>query len=193
MAIDSLYKDYIQKSKVFMYPLLEVRKGVSVTPIETYCMWENHYVKEDCKFITLYHLRDDCEFKQFEKSKLLGNPLFHDFQMTEDDKGIYIFDYAKHKEDWMFFIKGKYSKFSAELKKKLQAYFGQANRGYVDSFLYPERYFKLYADLLTVDPADRPQMISTLKEVGELCSIMDHEKENLTLKVKDLFFQEKSS
>lgn len=193
MAIDSLYKDYIQKSKVFMYPLLEVRKGVSVTPIETYCMWENHYKKEDCKLIVLYYLRDDAEFKQFEKVKLLGNPLFHDFQMTDDDKGIYVFDYGKHKEDWMFFIEGKYSRFSSELKKKLQTHFGQSNRGYIDSFLYPERYFKLYADLLTVNPADKPRMMSTLKEVGELCSIMDDEKENLTLKVKDLFFQEKSS
>lgn len=176
-----------------MYPLLDVRKGVSVTPIETYCMWENHYTQEDCKLITLYHIRNDAEFKQFEKTKLLGNPLFHDFHMTEDDKGVYVFDYKKHEADWFRFLEGKYSKFSPELKRKLQIYFGQANRGYVDSFLYPERYFKLYADLLTVDPADRPKMFSTLKEVGELCSIMDHEKENLTLKVKDLFFQEKSS
>jgi|JI7StandDraft_1071085.scaffolds.fasta_scaffold05710_6 hypothetical protein len=193
MAIDSLYKEYIQKSKVFMYPLLDVRKGVSVTPIETYCMWENHYAKEDCKLITLYHLRDDPEFKQFEKLKLLGNPLFHDFQMTEEDIGVYVFDYRKHKDDWMRFIEGKYSKFSLELKRKLQTHFGQANRGYIDSFLYPERYFKLYAELLTVDPSDAPGMLSTLREVGELCSKLDLEKENLTHKVKDLFFQEKNS
>ena len=193
MAIDSLYKDYIQKSKVFMYPLLEVKKGTSVTPIETYCMWKGHYTKEDCKLITLYHLRDDVEFRQFEKFKLIGNPLFHDFHMTEDNKGIYVFDFQKHEYDWKQFIQGKYSKFSPELKRKLQNHFGVANRGYIDSFLYPERYFKLYAELLTVDKSDISGMLNTLKEVGELCSILDEEKELLTMKVKDLFFQEKSS
>ena len=191
--MDSLYKQYVQKSKVFMYPLLNIKKGVSVTPIETYCMWEGHYATSDRKLIALYHLREDTEFKVFEKTKLLGNPLFHDFTITENDQGVYVFDFNQHKDDWDNFVEGKYSRFSPGLKTLLQTHFGSANRGYIDSFLFPERYFKLYSELLTVDQADQPKMLSTLRSVGELCSKPDFEKENLAVKVKDLYFREKSS
>jgi hypothetical protein len=68
MALKSLYRDYFQKSRVFLYPMLEIKRGVSVTPIETYVSWDEHYKPEDRKFIVLYHLRNDKEFLNFEKS-----------------------------------------------------------------------------------------------------------------------------
>ena len=48
------------------------------------------------------------------------------------------------------------------------------NLPYVDSFLYPERHFKLYSELLAIEE-------SKLKKVGELCSRPDLEKETLNI------------
>ena len=70
MAIQSLYKDYFQKSKVFLYPALDIKRVVSVVPIDTYVFWEGHYNMSDYKLSCLYHLRTDPEFRQFEKIKL---------------------------------------------------------------------------------------------------------------------------
>ncbi len=92
MAIKMLYKDYFQKSRVFLYPILGIKRGVSVTPINTYVSWEGHYKPEDCKLICTYHIRDDKEAKMFEKSALLGNRLFHDVKLLGDDStSAYIF------------------------------------------------------------------------------------------------------
>ena len=71
MKITSVRKNYIQKSRIFLYPMLNIRRGVSVTPVQTYLTWENVYTVEDCKMIALYHLRDDKEFKDFEEQNYL--------------------------------------------------------------------------------------------------------------------------
>lgn len=181
MGIKSLYRDYFQKSRVFLYPALEIKRGVSVTPIQTFVAWEHHYKPEDRKFICLYHLRDDKEFETFEKTKLLGNKLFHDFVETEDGKGIYVFDYEPFAKDWDMFLDGKYSKMSAVHKKKIKNFYGvySTNFAYVESFLHPEKYFNIYAEILGVD-------VEHLKEVGELCSIPDMNEETLTATIKTI-------
>jgi len=179
--IKSLYRDYFQKSRIFLYPALDIKRGSSVTPIQTYVSWEGHYKPEDGKFICLYHIRDDDDFKRFEKQKLFGNKLFFDFKLVEDNKGVYIFDYQPFKNDWNYFISGKYSKLSNDHKKKIKNFFSQNNAhySYIESYLYPERYFSMYADMLNVK-------IKDLKDVGELCSLPDFEKEHLTISIKDL-------
>ena len=50
---------------------------------------------------------------------------------------------------------------------------------YIDSWLYPEKYFEVYAKLLQVD-------IEILKTIGELCDPIDMEKENLKIPVENL-------
>ena len=61
--IKSLYTDYFQKSRIFLYPALVIPRGTSVTPTETYTSWTGHYDHKDCKFIATYHLRSDKEFR----------------------------------------------------------------------------------------------------------------------------------
>ena len=58
----SLYKEYFQKSRIFMYPLLGMKRGSSVTPIETYIAWEGVYEAHDAKLVCKYYLRNDPEF-----------------------------------------------------------------------------------------------------------------------------------
>ena len=180
MAIKSLYKDYFQKSKVFLYPALEIKRGVSVTPIETYVSWKDQYGIVDKKLMCLYHLRSDKEFKAFELKHLFGNKLFDDFFQTDDNLGVYVFDFNTFNDDMDNFAKGKYSKLSPDIKKKIITFFAQSVKyTHVHSYLYPNKYLDLYSNLLAID-------VHILKEVGELCTPPDLEKEKLIAEIKDL-------
>jgi len=188
MAITSLYKDYFQKSRIFLYPILEIKRGTSITPIETHVSWEGHYSKNDMKLICLYHLRSDAEFLQFEKERLYNNKHFFDFKQVDDNKGVYVFDFSNYEKDWNNIIRGKYSQLTAGYKKKIENFYGKrdSNYAYIESFLYPEKYYSMYAEIMLVKE-------SLLREVGELCSKMDFEKETLTANVKDLQINSKSA
>jgi hypothetical protein len=181
MQIKSLYRDYFQKSRIFLYPGLDIKRGTSTTPIETYSIWQYKYSLEDKKLICLYHLRNDKEFRTFEQNKLFGNKMFYDFKQTEDGRGIYIFDFSKQGEDWKNFQEGKYSMISQEQKRKIKNYYGtnSPNYAYIESFLHPEKYFRLYSDMLGVRE-------KVLKEVGELCEKPDFDKETLEISIKNL-------
>lgn len=181
MTIKSLYRDYFQKSRVFLYPALEIKRGVSVTPIQTYVGWEGHYQPQDRKFICLYNIRDDEEFMRFERTRLTGNRLFHDFIQVDEDTGVYVFDFGEFGYDWECFLQGRYSKMGPIHKRKIRDFYGSysSNYEYIDSFLDPPRYQKIYAELLDVD-------IDLLKEVGELCSKPNLEDELLAMKINPI-------
>lgn len=179
--IKSLYSDYFQKSKTFLYPLLLIPRGTSVTPISTHVSWEGHYDVTDYKFIAVYHLRSDQEFKAFEKSKLLNNLLFHEFYESSDNTGVYVFDYQDYKEDFDKFIHGKYSAMSNSVKSLILSHYSKSKKYfvYVNSFLYPELYYDIYSVILNCDK-------KILEEVVELCDKPDLSKEKLELTIKTL-------
>lgn len=183
MSIETLHKNYIQKSRVFLYPMLDIKRGVSVTPNEVYISWEGHYKPEDMKLICLYHLRSDDDFKLFEKTKLLGSKLFHDFKLVEDNKGVFVFDFSQYKEDWSYFLKGKYSKLSLSFKNKIKSFnLNSSSYDYVESFLEPDKYYEVYSALLGLT-------VETLRSIGELYDPPDIEKETLKIPVLDLDFK----
>lgn len=188
MKITSLYKDYFQKSRIFLYPVLEIKRGSSVTPVNTFIAWKGHYEVTDAKLCTLYHLRDDQEFRVFEKQKLLGNELYHDFKQVDTSQGVYIFDFSQQVDDWNAFIEGRYSKISEIHKKRVLDFIGanSANFAYVESFLYPEKYFKMYSELMAVNERH-------LRGVGELCSKPDFDSETLEMSVINLDILKKTT
>jgi hypothetical protein len=47
MVINALYKKYFQKSKIFIYPLLDIKRGTQIVPSETYLAWNDLYSPED--------------------------------------------------------------------------------------------------------------------------------------------------
>lgn len=197
MTIKSLFVDYVQKSRLFIYPTLGFERGGSVTPIETYISWKGYYEVTDCKLICLYHLRNDTEFRNFEKSKLLGHPKFYDFKQVETEegeKGVYVFDFTDVKEDWDNFVIGHYSKLSKSHKKKIQDFFGNAgsNVAYIESYLYPENYHSLYSEILA-EKSDRSKMEESLKYVNELCDKPVWNLEELEITVKDLEMKKEMS
>lgn len=177
--LDSLYRSFFQKSRMFMYPVLDIKKGVSVTPIQTYMCWSDNYKPSDCKLICEYHLRNDLEFLKFEKNSLLGNKYYYDFKQLEENRGVYIFDMSSFKHDWYCLLNSEYSKMTDDHKNKIRNYQGinTSNYVYLDSYLEPRNYFNLYANLLGV-----PENI--LKETGELCEKLNIEDETLVATIK---------
>ena len=186
--IPDIYVDYFQKSKVFLLPALNIKRGTSVTPIETYLSWGDEISVNDNKLICLYHLRDDEEFISYEERFLLGNPLFDDYKEVGEGKAAYIFDFTEYKEDFQHIVNATYSQISQELKTKIRDIYGagSSNYNFIKTYLYPEKYYERYAELLCPTVGDRPEMVDLLKEVGELCSKPDFKKEKLKMSVKSL-------
>jgi hypothetical protein len=179
--ITKLHKEYIQKSRLFLYPLLDIRKGSEAVPIESYISWTGQHAPEDMKFVCVYHLRDDDVFRRFEKNKLTSNKLFHSYYETVDDEGVYVFDMTEYTQDWDKFLTGKYSTMTADTKNKILKFFmaNKSNYHQINSYLNPEIYYEQYANLLNVSE-------KILRDVGELCSKPDLEKENLKAEIKSI-------
>ena len=168
-----IYSDYFQKSKVFLYPLLNITKGVRFVPSQTYLTWEDQFDLSKYKLIALYKIDPNCtDYKTFHKKILKANPFYEYYERVDKESHIYVFNLLTYKKDLNKFIKGKYSKLSKETKKIISNFFGKKGSisEYVDSYLYPNEYFEIYSDILNINVED-------LEEVGELCDKPDLEKE----------------
>jgi len=174
--LSDLYTNYFHKSRVFLYPLLELPKGTGVTPIETYIRWDGKIHQNKMKLICVYHDRSDLEFKRVERDILEKHPMYH-LTIIADGHKVIIFDFSKQEKDWNYFINGEYSKLSYQSKGKIKRFFGNKteNSVYVDSWLYPHKYFELYARFLREE-------VSTIKTVGELCDRPNMKKETFVSK-----------
>lgn len=188
MAITHPYKEYFQKSRVFLYPALDIRRSSSIVPLCTYASWKGYYTIDDYKLTCLYHLRNDQEFRIFEKTKLFGNRFFHDFKETLEDKAAYVFDFKQIQHDWDCFKTGKYSRMTNEHKKRIKNFYGYAspNYAYVESFLHPEKYYGMYAQMINVSE-------DLLKGTVELCDKPDIDQETLTILTKSLKMTKENS
>jgi len=176
-------KDYIQKSRIFFYPLLGVRRGSSVTPVSTHMTWEGVYTVQDYRFIAVYHLRDDQDFKTFEDKHLLGNRFFDTFYELEDGDGAYVFDFTSEMKNYKRIVNGKYSRLEPEYKARISTFFRNHHRHHnsISSYLYPEKFHQAYADDLKVS-------LKLMREVVETCSLPDLKQENLEIKKKVVTF-----
>jgi hypothetical protein len=173
--LTALYTNYFQKSRLFLYPLLDIKRGAPAVPLNTYVAWEGKHNSEDIKYICTYENRIDAPFTKFENTKLLNhNRLLEKHELPEQIT--YIFDFSDMKQDWLCFLDGKYSQISDKNKRKILNFFDKytSNHVYMDSYLFPGKYFKLYAELLGVDE-------QLLRDVGELCNKPDINKETLNL------------
>lgn len=181
MVIDALYKKYFQKSKIFIYPLLGIKRGTSVVPSETYLAWNDKVNSEDMKLVCIYETRTDLEYLQFEKNVLLKHNRLDDYVKVDDKKLVVIFNFSDISDDWNNFLNGKYSKISIGTKRRILEFFDKksGNYAYVESYLFPEKHFETYAKILGVD-------VNMLISVGELCDKPDLDKENLLIEVADL-------
>ncbi len=180
MNMYTLYSKYFQKSKVFLYPLLGIKRGSNIVPEETYVSWNDAIAPEDMRLVCLYRKRTDQEYEYFEKT-LLKHPRLCDYIEVDGKNVLYTFDFSDLGDDWDCFIGGKYSMMSMSVKRKIIDFFDKSggNYVYIQSFLYPNKWFDKYAELLNVD-------VDLLKSVGELCDKPNFEKESLVMAVADL-------
>lgn len=178
--IDSLYGKYFQKSRSFLFPVLGIKKSSAFSPSGTYISLHDLYGADDIKLIVSYRADKTEEFLAFESQMLTGNPLYKEVIHIQD-YNIYVFDFEVYQNDWFHFLTGKYSKLSTMLKKAIKEYYGELSSEYkyIDSYLYPDKYYEVYAKLLNVDP-------SLLKKIGELCDSWDMDKETLKIPVENL-------
>lgn len=141
--------------------------------------WDKVYSLEDYKFIAVYHVRDDIQWKQFEKNMLKNHNLFEECIELEDGDVAYVFDCSSLKDDYDKVAQGKYSKLSATHKAIVSKFFNSNGfrSSLILSYLIPEKYYKIYARLLNVK-------IHLLKQVGELCNAPNLTEEMLAIKKK---------
>ena len=186
MKITKLQQLYVQKSKLFLYSVLGIKRGINVTPIQTFVSWSGEYEITDFKLICTYHMRTDNDFKNFEKNILLNNEFFEDMIELENDTVAYVFDLSSEKEDYQKIINGSYSKLSAAYKKKVLKFFNdhKLHQIYIHSYLEPHRYRKEYSDLLAVNE-------NVLKKVEELCDAPNLSLERLDIPKKKSNFDSK--
>ena len=175
-----MYRKYFQKSKVFLYPLLKIKKGVDFVPVETFLSWNGQYTIKDKKFICLYNQKTTKEWSEFENFYLLQNILFYDYVQLDKNMHLYIFDLSSFASDYNNLCKGKYSEFTELTKDIIIKFFGKkgAIAQYIKEYLYPNGYHEKYAEDLGVS-------IDTLQQVHELCDAPDYKKETLIYKKPD--------
>ncbi|MCH9716566.1 MAG: hypothetical protein K0U52_05700 [Gammaproteobacteria bacterium] len=172
--MDKVYSDYFQKSKVFLYPLLDFKKGLEFVPKQTYIMWDNHYYIQDRKLLCLYKEKRTHEFRSFEQNVIHKAKLFESHIELDKNNQLFIFDFSSLKEDYDHFIKGEYSRLSIESKLTITRFFGDTVKAIerIDSYLFPYDFHEVYAELLNVD-------IKLIENVNELCNKLDSRKETL--------------
>lgn len=170
-----IYADYFQKSKVFLYPLIGIKKGVRFVPIETYIEWDqlNNPNTLYCLYIVPKKEQDKKVFQVFIEMHVKNREFFDQYFYLNNDKYILCsFDLSLFKKDLKKFRNGKYSEFSEYTKNIIIKFFG--NKGtiseYIESYLYPEYYHETYSKILNID-------VNVLKEVNELCDIPDIARE----------------
>lgn len=180
MYVHALYKKYFQKSKIFIYPLLGIKRGTKTVPTETYLSWNSMCSPEDMKLICLYN-PSNSNYLEFEKDILLKHNRLSDYIKISATECIATFDFSDLSEDWMHFVNGKYSQINLNVKRKILDFFDKTtgNYVYVNSYLFPEKFFDRYAEILDVP-------IDMLRSVGELCDKPDFDKEKLKLVVPEL-------
>lgn len=178
--IEKLYGKYFQKSRSFLYPALGIKKTSLYTPSGTYIALAGLCEPDDMKLVCTFRTDNTEGFQAFESQMLLGNPLFIE-KIVYMEYGIYIFDFSIYQNDWFNFLMGKYSKLSGVLKKAIKTYYGDhsSEYKYIETYLFPEKHYELYAKLLDVSIAD-------LKNIGELCDPWDTDKETLKIPVENL-------
>lgn len=178
--IKTLYRDYFQKSKTFLYPALKIARNSSIQVSETYVSWEGMYTPEDCKLILRYDDVHTEAFQAFELKVLMAHPLyFTRHEIMDSDTAVYVYDYSILKKDWAYFLQGKYSQLSKDLKQAILTYYGKNSHEYkyIASFLLPEDFFPVYAELLDVQ-------VDLLIKVGELCDPYNVDKETCKISVE---------
>lgn len=152
---------YIQKSRTFLWPLLNIK----VQPLQTYLYFDDITLENFDGLIALFY-REDAQYSKF-KSEIEQNPKY-DNTFQDGDYDIVLFNMHNIKTDYDCIIAGKYSKLSNNFKMIISVI---ENNKSVLMCLEPENNYKTFANALGV--------IESELEDRELLSPPDKNKETL--------------
>lgn len=175
--INEIYRQYFQKSFTFLYPLLGFNRTSHPRPLKTFMFWKG-YPEESNMLFCLYNREGTKEWFNFESTKLITHKMLHDCIELDDDQIMYVFNMGDHVNEINAVLNGKYSTMSKTAKSLITDYYGVTSPEwvYMESFMFPSKYFKIYADILDAD-------VNIIKEVGELCPPCDFQKETCEIKI----------
>ena len=167
-----IYKKYFQKSYTFLYPLLGIKRELSINPIQTYLTCKN--IDDRC-LILRYEYSEEC-LKFLERYVFINVGYVKHIIKKNNIFVIISLDYFRSEIDG--FYNGEYSKISITCKKEILSYYGIHSSEYqvIESYLYPDKYFNDYAIELDVDK-------KILEQVGELCDKPNKKEEHLNLEL----------
>ena len=174
----ALYKQYFQKSKVFLYPVLGFTRGISTKPMNTYIAWKSLITPEDKKLICTYDPKQNDEYQNYRNNIIIPHDMLIDIRIGENNEEIFIFELANMGIDYENFLKGRYSMLTDNHKELILTFFDgdRKTSEFIESYLFPEDYYNDYSKLLNVE-------VQLLKDVGELCAPPDIEKETLLTQI----------
>jgi hypothetical protein len=173
--ISKPYSKYFQKSRSFLLPAIGTVNNMHVRSLSSFIAWEGHYKPEDCRLILVVDKRmpelNTPEFLLYEEHVLKASLLYEKTVLTQTGHA-HIYDMTSFERDWGRFLDGRYSQLSPHLKERIRYYYGpnSGEYAYMETFIYPEQFFGVYAFLLDVDEA-------IIRQVGELCNVYDLDRE----------------
>jgi len=195
------FKDYFQKSLVFLYPLIGIKKKEMFTPINTYLYCNS--IEEsilDYKLIVLYRHEEKSLFEKWEKEVLLKNKYLSNTYII-DEGVVFIFDLSDFKDCVDSFLTGEYTKFPVKLKELISLHYLKVSEDYkfdikdfIDNkfefgsgtiFFITSMYFNLFKEntakeLINVDYYNTlGEAKEVLKDMSEICPMFDLTKETL--------------
>ena len=178
--------NYFQKSINFLFPLCAESKPKDIM---TYLFCDN--IDED---IFSYHLIVKVnKGVEIQDKEFLSN-IYNVYNHTDFD--LYTLDISKWEKDIDEFLKGNYSKFSKEGKKRILKFYGyldsqgklkdtnKINYAHFFVYLYPEKFKEVVAEeLVSVHKFFNTyeEALSVIKESKELCPLYDLDKETLKI------------
>lgn len=110
---------YRQKSKLFLWPLVRIKRTASLKPLQTFLIDPIQGIYEtDYKIIAPFYKES-----RFDEDYLLTNEFFHDFYET-DELLVYVFDLRSYSDDFDKFLQGKYTEYSKASKALVNLYYG---------------------------------------------------------------------
>lgn len=147
-----LINNYFQKSRLLLYPLLDLGFDAPFKPVETYISYKNEVDVNRRVLICIYKPEYSKEYYDYRNNVLLTHEYFQKM-VTSTDKNIIFFQLPlEHAKDFMNFLEGSYSQFSAIAKNKITDHYSHNEIAAVNikSHIDPEEFHQYYADYLQV-------------------------------------------
>lgn len=162
--------EYVQRSKIFIYPFLYIPSSCLVSPENTYISWikdgEVFIDKEDAKLICVYNNIIGENERRDEKKYLLLNQKFLGVYSLENKKTAYVFkiERADIEKEWKTFLNGKYSLLSTVGKYTIVKHYAEEPmKSYIDVYFNPNKYYNDYSEILDIPVhilSDRVELLS---------------------------------